>query len=187
MNWHNVWTVFAKELRDTIRDRRTLISTLVLPMLAMPLILLGVGSVAYKSFAKAQAEVPQVAILGGESSPAVREALAAHTKLAVVPAPEGWRQQIADKQLRAAVEIPNGFDAALARGEPATVRIYHYDGELRSGLAVSEVRRFFGAYRDKQVAARLAGRGLPASFVKPFDVRTENVAPPEKVGGNAIG
>lgn len=187
MNWHNVWTVFAKELRDTIRDRRTLISTLVLPMLAMPLILLGVGSVAYKSFAKAQAEVPQVAILGGESSPAVRKALAAHTKLAVVPAPEGWRQQIADKQLRAAVEIPNGFDAALARGEPATVRIYHYDGELRSGLAVSEVRRFFGAYRDKQVAARLAGRGLPASFVKPFDVRTENVAPPEKVGGNAIG
>jgi sodium transport system permease protein len=187
MNWRNVWVVFTKELCDTLRDRRTLLSTLVLPTLAMPLLLLGVGSVANKSFAKAQAEVPQVAILGGAESPAVRAALAAHKKLVAVPAPEGWRRQIADKQLRAAVEIPDAFDAAVARGEPATVKIYHFDGELRSGLAVSELRRFFGAYRDEQVAGRLAGRGLPASFIKPFELRSENVAPPEKVGGNAIG
>ena len=43
MNWRNVWVVFTKELCDTLRDRRTLLSTLVLPTLAMPLLLLGVG------------------------------------------------------------------------------------------------------------------------------------------------
>ena len=28
---------------------------------------------------------------------------------------------------------------------------------------------------------------MPAGFAKPFEIRTENVAPPEKVGGNAFG
>ncbi len=187
MNWRNVLTVFRKELRDTLRDRRTLISTLLIPSVAMPLVMLGAGAVAYKTVTKAQSEVPTVMVLGGDDSPAVRTALAEHKKVALVPAAADWRQRIADKQLRAAVEIPGGFDAALARGEPATVKVYHYEGELRSGFAAGEARRFLTDYREKQVVARLAARGLPATLVKPFDIRSENVAPPEKVGGNAIG
>lgn len=187
MNWRNVWTVFIKELRDTLRDRRTLISTLVIPTLAMPIILLGVGSVAYKSLAKAQAEVPQVAVLGANDSPLVQAALAKYTKVTVVPLPADWKQRIADKELRAAIEIPAGFDAALACGDAAAVKIYHYEGELRSGMAAGELRRFFSAYRERQVEARLRARGLPLSLVKPFEIRSENVAPAEKVGGNAIG
>ena len=31
------WVVFAKELRDALRDRRTLISVIVIPTLVMPL------------------------------------------------------------------------------------------------------------------------------------------------------
>jgi sodium transport system permease protein len=37
------------------------------------------------------------------------------------------------------------------------------------------------------VTARLVGRGLPATLVKPFETKTQNVAPPEKVTGNRVG
>ena len=74
-----------------------------------------------------------------------------------------WRRRITDKQLRAAVEIPAGFDAALERGTPAEVKIYDYDGELRSGFAVGELRNFLNDYREKIITARLTGRGLPAA------------------------
>ncbi len=37
------------------------------------------------------------------------------------------------------------------------------------------------------MAASLAGHGLPATLVRPFSVTRENVAPPEKVGGNEVG
>ena len=33
MNWKNVRTVYLKELRDSLRDRRTLISMIVVPTL----------------------------------------------------------------------------------------------------------------------------------------------------------
>ena len=36
MNLHNVFTVYVKELRDSLRDRRTLISMFVVPTLMIP-------------------------------------------------------------------------------------------------------------------------------------------------------
>jgi sodium transport system permease protein len=126
-------------------------------------------------------------VLGGDDSPDARRALASQSRLKIVPAAPNWRQLISEKKLRAAVEIPPGTDEALARGERAMIKIYHYEGELRSDRAVSEVRRIFGSYSEKIVEARLAERGLTLATVRPFDVKPENVAPPEKVGGNMIG
>lgn len=187
MNVRRILTIYGKELRDMLRDRRTLISMIVIPTLLMPLIVGVVVFVSVKVIRQARAETPVVMVVGGADSPAARAALAAHARIRVVPATDDWRARIASKAVRAAVEIPAGFDAALERAAPAAVKIFHYEGELRSGFAVSEVQRFFNDYRERVVAARLAERGLPATFVKPFAVQVENVAPPEKVGGNVIG
>ena len=187
MNWSNVVTVYLKELRDSLRDRRTLLSTIVVPTLIMPAIILSAGTITYKIVNKAREEIPAVMLLGGDDSPVIRAALGANAKVKLVPATADWKQRIIDKKLRAAVELPPGFDAALGHGELATVKIYNYESELRSGFAVNELRRFFTEYRDKTVTARLAAQGLPASLIKPFEIRSANVAPPEKVGGNVIG
>jgi sodium transport system permease protein len=187
MNGHNIFTVYRKELRDSLRDRRTLMSMIIIPTLMIPGIMAVAVGVSTKMINKARGEVPTVMVLGGDDSPILRAALAADPKLHLVRTAANWRQQISDKQLRAAVEIPAGFDAALDRGTPAEVKIYNYDGELRSGFAVGELRNFLNDYREKTVTTRLVGRGLPAALVKPFEVKTQNVAPPEKVGGNLIG
>jgi sodium transport system permease protein len=187
MNGHNIFTVYRKELRDSLRDRRTLMSMIIIPTLMIPGIIAVAVGVSTKMINKARGEVPTVMVLGGDDSPVLRAALAADPKLHLVRTAADWKQQISDKQLRAAVEIPAGFDAALDRGTPAEVKIYDYDGELRSGFAVGELRNFLNDYREKTVTTRLVGRGLPAALVKPFEVKTQNVAPPEKVGGNMIG
>jgi sodium transport system permease protein len=187
MNGHNIFTVYRKELRDSLRDRRTLMSMIVIPTLMIPSIMVVAVSISTKAITKAREEVPTVMVLGGDDSPILRAALMADSKLHLVRPAANWKQQISDKQLRAAVEIPAGFDAALDRGTPAEVKIYNYEGELRSGFAVGELRNFLNDYREKTVTARLIGRGLPEALVKPFEVKTQNVAPPEKVGGNMIG
>ena len=65
MNWHNVVTVYRKELRDSLRDRRTLLSTIVVPTLIMPGIVLSAGLISYKVVNKAREETPTVMLLGG--------------------------------------------------------------------------------------------------------------------------
>jgi len=187
MKWRNIAPIYFKELRDLLRDRRTVISMIVVPTLIMPGLMLVVGLISYRLVNEARSTVPTIMMIGGDDSPLARGALAAVSKVAIVPTTTDWKQRIADKKVRAVVEFPAGFDAALKNGEPAAIKIYHYEGELRSTFAVNEVRRFFTDYRDQIIAARLASRGLPAGFVRPFEVRAENVAPPEKVGGNVIG
>jgi sodium transport system permease protein len=187
MNWKYIVTVYLKELKDSLRDRRTLISMIVIPTLVMPALMFGVGTIMTKVFRKAQSESSPIVVLGGGDSPGVVSALKADKRFRIV-APQGdYKTHISEKRVRLAVEIPPGFEAALASGEPKTVTIYHYSGEMKSGIGVTAVEQFFRDLREKTVEERLAGRGLSSTLVKPFEVKKQNVAPPEKVGGNVVG
>jgi sodium transport system permease protein len=187
MSWPNIATVYRKELRDSLRDRRTVISMIVIPVLVMPLLTIGLGVLSVALFGKALQETPVVMVLGGEDSPQVLAALRARAGVRIVPAQRDYAAEILDRRIRAAVEIPRGFDAAVARGEPATVRIYMFAGELRSGLGADKLQEFFGDLRDRTVRARLASRQIPESLVQPFQIEQTNVASAERIGGTLLG
>ncbi len=187
MNWSHIVTIYLKELKDSLRDRRTLISMVVVPTLLMPLLMLGASLVMSKVVKKAQAEGTTLVIVGGADSPGIVAALKADPKFHIVEAQGDYKQMVSEKKIRLAVEIPEGFEAALKSGKPQPVTLYHYQGEMKSGMGVGEVDRFFRDLREKTVEARLAAHGLSKDLVHPFDIRRENVAPPAKVGGNIIG
>jgi sodium transport system permease protein len=187
MNWQNIVTVYCKELKDSLRDRRTIISMIVIPTILMPLLMFGVGSVMTKIVKQARDEASALVILGGADSPGVVAALKADKRFRVVESPGDFKQLISDKKIRLAVEIPAGFEASLKTASNQAVTIYHYEGELKSSLGVSAAEKFFRDLREQTVEKRLADRGLNSDVVKPFEVRRQNVAPPEKVGGNVIG
>jgi sodium transport system permease protein len=187
MNWMNVATVYAKELKDTLRDRRAVMSMIVIPTLVMPVLIFGLGRIGAKVASKAFEEVPVIMIIDGKDSPSVTDALKASRKVHVVPTTDDWKEQISDKKIRAAILVPPGFEAALQSETFGSVTVYTYQGELKSSLAANELDRFFRDLRDKTVISRLAQRSLPASLVRPFEIKRENVAAPEKVGGNLLG
>src|SRR5512142_2825341 len=109
----NIGIVYRKELVDSLRDRRTIISMIVVPMLAMPALMLGMGSLAVRLVTRAQQEIPKVMVLGGEDSPKTLAALCALKTIAVMPPSQDYTNLISEKKVRAAVRIPDGFDAAL--------------------------------------------------------------------------
>lgn len=187
MNWKHIVTVYLKELKDSLRDRRTLISMIVVPTLLMPAIIFGVGIIMKKVVKKAQDEATALVIVGGADSPGVVAALKAEKKFKIVESTMDYRKLVSEKRVRLAVEIPEGFEAALKDGTAKTVMLYHYEGEMKSGMGVGEVDRFFRTLREKTVETRLADRGLSPDLIKPFEIKRQNVAPPEKVGGNIIG
>jgi len=187
VNFHNIVCVYRKELTEWLRDRRTLISTVLVPLLAFPVLMVGMVSLSSMLIGKAEKETPKIMVLGGEDSPMVLEKLRGVDNLQIVPTTHDWKQKISEKEIRAAVEIPKNFQASLDRNEPETVQIYFYEGELKSSFGANHVEKFFKDYRDTVIEKRLSSRNLPASIIKPFEVKQENVAPPEKVSGAALG
>jgi sodium transport system permease protein len=187
MSLRYIGVVYRKELTDSLRDRRTVISMIVVPLLVMPLLTIGMGILSVTLVGQALKEIPKVMILGGEDSPRVVAELEQVKDLQVVPAKADYAEEISDKRVRAAVEIPPRFEARLAAGDPATVKIYMYEGELKSGFGAERLQRFFRELRDRTIRERLQARALPDSLVRPFEIDEKNVAPPEKVGGEILG
>jgi sodium transport system permease protein len=187
MSFSAIAVVYRKELTEWLRDRRTLISSVLVPLLVFPLLMVGITALASVMVGNAEKEVPKVMILGGEDSPELLERLRKLDTLSIVSYADNWKDQISNKDIRAAVEIPKGFQAALADGTAPPVNIYYYKGELKSSFGADHVQKAVEEYRDEVVKDRLAAKNLPANVLKPFEVKEENVAPPEKVGGASIG
>jgi sodium transport system permease protein len=184
---NNILTVYRKELKDSLRDRRTLISMVVVPIVIFPLISIGMFTFVSKVVGKALEEVPKVMILSAGDSPRAIEDLKAIKGIDFIPGTPDYAQQISDKKIRAAVDIPAGFDAAVDHDTATTLKIYNYEGDLKSGIASDKIEKYLKDLQIQTVQKRLQARNLPPALANPFDVKKENVAPPEKVSGAMIG
>ena len=187
MSLRNIGIVYRKELTDSLRDRRTLISTIVVPILLIPVMTIGLGVFISGMMRRAEHDVPPVMVLGGEDSPRTVQALEHLPAVRVVPPSADFAQRITSKELRAAVRIPPGFDSSLESGEPSRVEIYIYESDMNSEVAGSKLQAFFLSLRQRTIEKRMAERNVSMSLLRPFEVTRENVAPQEKVSGAAAG
>jgi sodium transport system permease protein len=187
MSLRNIGVVYRKELVDSLRDRRTIVSMLVIPILLFPALTIGMGLLGAKLMSQAKEEIPDVMVVGGEDSPLVVAALHESKKIHAIPATADYATRISDRTLRAAVEIPPDLDAAAGRGELQTVKIDYHEGDVKSELTKETISKMLSDYRDDFAAQLLSARNLPKSLVRPFKIDENNVAPPEKVSGSGFG
>jgi sodium transport system permease protein len=183
LNLRPIGIVYRKELRDLLRDWRTIMSMIVVPVVIVPIIILGVLKIVNTKMK----EESKVMVLGGEGSPESVSALRRLNKFDFVPADPDYTNLISTKKIRAAVEIPRDFDAAVEAGRTTTIRIYTYDGEPKSMQAAGQLEEFFQHRREEMVRRRLQERSLPETLVTPFEVKRNNVASPKQVTGVVIG
>jgi sodium transport system permease protein len=187
MSFRNVAIVYRKELTEALRDRRTLMSSILIPLLLFPVLTLALGYALVEIVGEASRQPSRIMILGGEDSPQVVQALKQARNLRIEPSAADYIDRISNKKIRAAVSIPPGFQDEIARGGHPDIHIYMFSGDLKSMLATTRVEKFFGEYRDEMIRGRLTAERLPEGLLKPFDVQQQNVVSPEKVAGETYG
>jgi sodium transport system permease protein len=187
MSLRNISVVYRKELREALRDRRTLISSLLVPLIIFPLLSAGLGAAVSALIGKAKEEIPSVMVLGGDDSPGILTELRGSTKIKIVSTQKNWKDQIINKEIRAAVEIPPGFQDDVSHQKSAILQIHNYNGDLKSAIATDNIQKSLEKYRDRIVHDNLSAKNVPDSALKPFDIKEHNVAPAEKVGAAAFG
>jgi len=186
MNLSEVGVIYRKELLDSLRDRRTLVSMIVVPLVVIPLLTLGIGYISLKVMQHTRGETMQVMVLGGEDSPITLNALKRLPGVILVPPTRAYEDEILSERIRAAVRIPPGFDDTLVQDKNAAVTIYVYVGEVHSEFAATVLRRFFEQLRTLRMQTRLESHHLPSTFLQPLAIEEQNVAPPEKVGATLV-
>jgi sodium transport system permease protein len=183
----NIGIVYRKELTEALRDSRTLISSILIPLFLFPVLTVGIGYAFVEVADQASHEASRIMVLGGADSPDVVQKLKDAKNLRIVKSRPDYADLISNKKIRAAVDIPPGFQADVEHGSHPEVKIYVFSGDLKSMLSATRVKEQLTEYRDSMVRERLAAQHLPESLMKPFAVEQKNVVPEDRVAGESYG
>jgi len=178
----NIRIIYKKELLDTIRDRRTIISMIIIPIFVFPLMTLGFSAFAANMAEKSAEEVQRIAIIGGEWAPELYALIDSSDKVEIVDInPDSVEQAINNKQIRAALIIPEDFPEKVQSIDSTNVTILFSAAEAISNFASGKISNIVNSYHDKIIAERLSERNMNPLLNEPFNIEHENVAK-EKMG-----
>jgi sodium transport system permease protein len=183
----NIGIVYRKELTEALRDSRTLISSILIPLFLFPVLTVGIGYAFVEVADQASHEASRIMVLGGADSPEVVQKLKDAANLRVVKPRADYVDLISNKKIRAAIDLPPGFQADVEHGSHPEVKIYIFSGDLKSMLSATRIKEQLTEYRDSMVRDRLAAQHLPESLMKPFAVEQQNVVSEDRVAGESYG
>jgi sodium transport system permease protein len=168
-------TVFLKECRESLRDRRVLLNSLVLgPLLGPLLFLLLVRLVVGRELEKAEQPLP-VVVIGAERAPELVDSL---RQMGLRPLPPVADPELAVREQRIdlALRVAADFGANWRAGRPAQVELI-YDSSRREAQGDAErLRAMLEGYGRRNGALRLLARGLSPGVATPLVVAARDTA-----------
>jgi sodium transport system permease protein len=172
-----VGAIFRKEMLDLVRDRRTLISMVAVPVLLVPLLLNVSTRLMSRMQENAEQEARSMAVAVKATTPALRQALE-KAQIQIVER-DDLKDAVLKKSVAAGVEeIP---------GTPVEVQIYVDNSNPTSSAAAARVRAALDDLKDEKVRESLQNSGIPASVLTPFVIKRTNIAGARKMAGMAWG
>ena len=175
------WVVFRKELRETLRDRRTLTVMVAVPILLYPALLIATEQFALLGIRRIESVASNVAG-SGPASEDVIEFLAADEDLDLVDVDDPV-EAVRSKRVGAVAVF-----GPMSPGQSSQSATVLYDaadeGSQRARTVLAEALR---NWDDTLLARRLVEEGLPPSFAKPLALADSSVARAEELGGYTLG
>ena len=167
----NFITVLKKELLDIVRDRKTLVFTLILPILIYPLMFKFMSS----SMEKAQTDIEKeinIYIEGDTDSPMAKTITALEN--VKTPEVESPTEALKNGDIQLIINIPENFDENIAAGKNDTIDLLIDEESNKYMIASSFVNDIYDNYKNTIVEQRLTANGIDPSILKPFEVNVKS-------------
>jgi sodium transport system permease protein len=173
-------TVMLKELRESLRDRRTLLTSLVLGPIFAPLFFILVLKLALSRSVASQDEMVPVTVANAAAAPNLVQQL--RESGLIVTLRDGLDAEIrawitAEEDL-VVLSVPENFAARFTKGEPAAVRVYADGSNSKAERHVARVHQAVAAYSATIGGLRLQARGVSPTIVQAVVVDNIDVSTP---------
>ncbi len=184
-----ILTVFRKELIDSLRDRRTLIAMVVVPLVLFPLLISISSSMMISHAREAEEKTLRIGVVAKGGAAAFRELLAKRDDVRVVEgiSIEHGKDLVRSDSLDVVLVFDPGFDEQVAGLGAGRVAMYHKTTE-NSSIERRRARSLLDEYEKTLRAARFEGLALDVAIIEAVDVSEENLASTkEKLAGELGG
>ncbi len=185
MNLKTVYTILRKELLETLRDKRTLIAMIGIPVILYPLMFLVSTQVIMIQQGRIDERNSKIAITG-EPSEQLNQWLEKIEKVKVIQSKAPTDDLLAG-EIHAIVSATGKPADILAQFGTAEVNIKYDSTAPDSNKARQRINEALKEESKQILQARLEKEGLKEEFTKPLAIENENLAPPQKQTGSMLG
>ncbi|HNT87761.1 MAG TPA: ABC transporter permease subunit/CPBP intramembrane protease [Candidatus Hydrogenedentes bacterium] len=185
MNPRTIRTLLGKELLDTLRDKRTLIMMIGVPLLLYPALTLVGFQLALVQHRKLESTVSRVAVVEARPGP-VRDWVGGIPRAGLIDSatPD---EDLAEGRLDAVVVVPEEFNAALAEQRTAPIEVRYDATEFASRDAAHRIIEGLREVGDRIQEERLATLRVDKAYITPLDVARKDTASPTRTTGTVLG
>ncbi len=181
-----IFTIFKKELLDIIRDRRSVMTMILLPLLMMPLLMGFMGKFMASQKQKSEDKTLKVAVIDNNNGKDFIERLDINQKMDIVRGitEEDMGQLIKDDSLDLGVVIASNFDQLIADNKTGNIKVYYNS----TSIGIKErLDIMVDSHNDRILDSRLQKLGLDEAVIKPIKVEENNVYTVAETVGKMAG
>ena len=186
-------TVFFKEMKDVLRDRKTLLLMIVLPIVVVPLLLNLLIGFVMKKEQEAQTEMLEYIVFGDEFAPKLAKIFEAAKDFKKVTL--GSRNElvaaIREDRIDFGLVIPEKTAARLRGQEQASIE-FRFDNASIASKVEDRVKERVGEYNEELTTARLAKLGVSSgqkqkALLEPIRLEEKGTGNMREIIGDRIG
>jgi sodium transport system permease protein len=171
-------TVFRKEVRENIRDRRALFNSLLLGPLLFPLLFVGMMWFL-QSAEQERAEQPlELPVVGAQYAPNLIRYLEQQGAI-IQPEPEDPEAMVRDQETPVVIRILPEFPERWTEGLPAPVEVIMDPSRQESNTAIRRVKGLLLSYGQRIGSLRLQLRGVSPQLASPVMLTDVDLSTPK--------
>ncbi|QIB27169.1 ABC transporter permease [Caloranaerobacter azorensis] len=174
-----IWIVFKKEMKDTFRDRKTIFTSIIIPILIFPILSLALGSGASEIIEEGAKPI-DIAVIS-ENDNGLLKYLNAHQGINIINTDEP-EKSLEKLEVKAIVKIDKYFDEKVNKGEFGTVEIMYDESSQKSSMAYPKLKSIINDYSKIIVSKRLKELGADNNILKVVDIKAISVAKEDGFG-----
>jgi len=173
MNLERIAAIAEKELKDALRDRRTILAMIVIPIIVLPVLMF------LPAFLASPERNPvRIAVIQSDNSSDdfLADLASNQIDLVRIGHQENLTRLIQNGDYELGMVLPPDFSRILEGPDRrATITIYVDQSSVRGTIALALVQDAITQYANKIVAERLAKTGLPPEALTPIETDLRSV------------
>jgi sodium transport system permease protein len=187
MNWKNVKLIFTKEIIGTIRDKRTLITMVIVPLIFYPLFFIGMGYFNKMGSEKSEEAISNIIISGDEYASQLIKDFEDDKKINILSVKDDPLSKLQKGKIQAILVIPSDFKYKIKEGETSQLILKYDATETKSRIAQKRIAQIIEDYKRAIISQRLSRLEIKEKYIQPLILQSENVATAEKTIGSFLG
>jgi sodium transport system permease protein len=179
-----VTVIFSKEVRDNLRDRRTLAGALVYPLIGPILLALVYAVMGHTASTRAEKPLP-LPVVGAENAPALVQFLQ-QSGAEIKPPPADPEAEVLSGDHDIVLIIPRDYGKDFSAGHSAAVQMVMDDSRGSAQPSIRRARAMLDAYSRQIGSLRLLARGVHPAVISALAIEEVDVATPQSQAASLL-